>query len=330
MALQLHEKISIAEARQWLLTAHEEWTGKHTESLDSNALEALEAQIVAAKPVDFKAPRKPRVSKTSTPDSERISAEYDSDKCDARIWLKGGFAAQCSCRKVAGQFLCKRHQNEADAHSGETKNGSFNAPKPTHKFNDPNNEPCWWDDQLAEWAENKAKKTSGKKSTNKSARGPRKCSGCGEVGHDVRKCPHASKASSNPISVAEAEALLAQAKAAEVAKAAEATTKPAEVAKPAEVEEEATSTEVVESVESSDNHSSTDTLDEDNVHDYADGEDEDESAGTEYILDGVPYTYNADGVVFDDDFCEVGKWNGESIEFTPLGRRGHKTALDSM
>ena len=55
-------------------------------------------------------------------------------KCDARIWLKGGFAAQCSCSKVDGQFLCKNHQKEADSHGGVTKNGSFNGDRPTHHY----------------------------------------------------------------------------------------------------------------------------------------------------------------------------------------------------
>jgi len=66
MSLQIHEKISTAEARQWLLNAHEEWTGKHTDSLNGEELAVLEAQIVAAKPVDFKAtiPNKPPAPKT--------------------------------------------------------------------------------------------------------------------------------------------------------------------------------------------------------------------------------------------------------------------------
>jgi hypothetical protein len=254
MALQLHEKISVAEARQWLLTAHEEWTGEHTDSLDEEDLTALYAQIAAMKPVDFKTPRKPRTTKVSPTDTERMEADYDEGKCDARIWLKGGFAAQCSCKKLEGQFLCKRHEAEAEAHGGETKNGSFNAKCPTHKFDDESNDPCWWSDQLAEWVEKKTQK--GEKPTGGS-RGPRKCGCCGELGHDKRKCPNNTDQPSIPMTVADLEAALAvakeaatkaaEAKAAKAeAKAAKAATKAAEAKAEAEAVVEASDPELEE------------------------------------------------------------------------------------
>ena len=91
---------------------------------------------------DFKE-SKTKKKKKST---EERAGVYDPTKCDARIWLKGGFAAQCSCAKVDGQFFCKKHQNEADSHGGVTKNGSFNGERPTHHYGDESEKLIPWHD----------------------------------------------------------------------------------------------------------------------------------------------------------------------------------------
>ena len=113
-SMPMHEKISIAEAVQWIQNVKESWEeGGFPE--DHEELCKVCADL---KPVDFKAPRKPRVSKGSSSLSERCDAEYDTGKCDASVWLKGsasvegggcGHRVQCSSKKVDGTFLCKRH-----------------------------------------------------------------------------------------------------------------------------------------------------------------------------------------------------------------------------
>jgi len=336
MALALHEKISIAEARQWLLTAHEEWTGKHTDSLTDEALAALEAQIVATKPVDFKAPRKPRASKASTSDSERMNAEHDDSKCDARIWLKGGFAAQCSCAKVDGQFFCKKHQKEADSHGGVTKNGSFNGDRPTHHYGDESDKVIPWHDVVIEKPDK----------TNKSAPGnkkPRVCGCCGETGHDKRKCPKNTANSSPPMTAAEAvaaaEAALAAAKAAAAKETAEASSNevisPAEspAESPVELDEDVTE---VTSGDSGAGVGLSTTVEEsgyqsDTTVAYVPHSDEEEE--TELIdcsFEGIKYSRSGDGIVRDDDDEEVGKWVNGAIEFDASGKKCHRYAVAAL
>ena len=165
---------------------------------------------------DLKAalPRMPRTSKKVSSE-ERAEAEYNDTKCDARVWLKGGFAAQCRCKKVDGQFLCKRHQNEADKHSGLVKNGFFNAERPTHHYGNTDDDKAFipWHDVLDQMP---VKKT--KKSSSGSSGSARKCGTCGEIGHNKRKCPHA-EADTTSMSVADLELALDAAKAKEVADA---------------------------------------------------------------------------------------------------------------
>ena len=102
------------------------------------------------RPTDFKNPRKPRTSKISSNSSQRSEQEYDPSLCNARIWLKGGFSGQCSCKYADGATLCKRHQNEADKHSGMIKNGFFNAERPTHHYGDESLKAIPWADLVVE------------------------------------------------------------------------------------------------------------------------------------------------------------------------------------
>lgn len=341
MALSLHEKVSVAEARQWLLTAHEEWTGKHTDSLTDEELSEFDSQIAQMKPVDFKAPRKPRSSKKSTPDSERINAQYDESKCDARIWLKGGYDAQCSCCKVDGQFFCKKHQNEADANGGATKNGSFNVERPTHHYGDESNKLIPWHDVVIE------KTSKGGKQAPTGTRKERVCGCCGEAGHDKRKCPK-NTAKSAPMTAAEAvaaaEATLAAAK---EAAAKEAATKETTAQETSTVE--SSPNEPPSPIELDEDHSeinkdggagvgfSTSVEDtgyqSDTTEAYVSQSEEEMSGHTACPFEGVKYWRNVDGIVVDDDDdepAEVGKWDDGAIVFTSIGRRLHGISLASL
>ena len=60
--LDLYDKISVAEAKQWLMNAKESWSGGGFPADDDEFLKV----ITDLKPADFKAPRKPRTSKKSS------------------------------------------------------------------------------------------------------------------------------------------------------------------------------------------------------------------------------------------------------------------------
>ena len=206
----MHAKISVAEAIQWLENARDSWqSGGFPEDHDE-----LCKVCADLKPQDFKAPRKPRVSKGSSSVSDRCDAEYDDSKCDAAVWLKGGFRAQCSCKKVDGQFLCKRHQTEADKHDGKVKNGFINGERPTHHYDDIDNEKALipWHDVIIEKKPKKEKKSSS------GVKKPRCCGNCGQPGHTKTKCPMlTNKTNATPLSAAQLREMLAAAESAEKA-----------------------------------------------------------------------------------------------------------------
>ena len=240
----------------------------------------------------------PKVSK-KTPPAERAAAGYKTDFCDARVWLKGGLAAQCSMRKKDGCF-CTKHSKEAGEHDGSVRCGIINGPVPTHEYNDESNEICWWADQRAAWEADKPTKA---KKTSATAK-PRKCSNCGQTGHTKAKCPNAAKADAKPpMSVAEIEQLLANAK---IAAAAESV--PESTAESVVLEED-----IVMSPASTAAAGVGLATEEDN--ESLDDQDDSAADNIDCTLDDVPYTRDTKGVVYDDDFDEVGKWVDEAIVF---------------
>ena len=318
-------KFSVEESKQWL-----------TENIlplcsldDSEFIQAIH---------DLKGaiPRKPRVSK-KTPDSERIDAEYDEVRCDARIWLKGGHGCQCTNKKVDGQFFCKRHQKEADGHGGVTKNGNINSDRPTHHYGDESLDIIPWHDVVIEKPPPKGKKDKSEGSNRK----VRTCGNCGEVGHDKRKCPKSRPCdTSKPMSVSQLEQMLAEAKIAEQQKVVQ------EVVEETvqEVVEETVQESVQESVQETVQEESD--LEEDPV-DIAAGvglsesqiatgdamvsdEEDGDSSAIDCSFEGVSYTRDSNNVVFDDDFDDVGEWVDGAIVFDKFGIKSHKKSLAQL
>lgn len=352
MAFALHEKISIAEARQWLLNAHEEWTGTHNDSLTESQLEDLDKAMATMKPIDFKAPRKKRTTKTSSSTSERSEAEYDEVKCDARVWLAGGFDAQCSCKKIDGQFLCKKHQNEADKHDGKIKNGFINAERPTHHYGDESDKVIPWHDVVIEKPPNgskgsKASKGDKKDTTTNSKRKPRKCGCCGEIGHDKRSCPKASTEPSTPMvpieqmtieqmTIEQMEAAVAAAK---LAQASQQTETSQEVATPEETTEE-TPVDTPELDEDTSIIGAGVGFEGDDVSELSNtmedtlvisANDEDESSDIiDCTFEDIPYSRNNEGIVFDDEGDPVGEWVDDAIQFNHTGETNHRMAKASL
>jgi len=340
MALALHEKISIAEARQWLLNAHEEWTGTHIDTLTESQLEDLDKAMAAMKPIDFKAPRKKRTTKTSSSTSERSEAEYDEDKCDARVWLAGGFDAQCSCKKINGQFLCKKHQNEADKHDGKIKNGFINAERPTHHYGDESEKAIPWHDVAIEKPAKGAKDSKGgkKDTTTISKRKPRKCGCCGEIGHDKRSCPKASTEPSTPMvpieqmTIEQMESAIAAAK---LAQASQQTETSQEVTTPEETPVDTPELDEDSSIigagvgfEGDDVSELSNTMEDTLV---ISANDEDESSDIiDCTFEDIPYSRNNEGIVFDDEGDPVGEWVDDAIQFNHTGETNHRMAKAAL
>ena len=333
-SLSMPEKLTVQESQSWLQENLTALVGLgDTEFIQ--AIHDLKAAI----------PKKPRVSK-KTPVSERADAPYDEEKCDARVWLKpGNFAGQCSCKKVEGQFLCKRHQSETEKHSGVTRNGFYNQERPTHAFGDTDDEVLGWHDVVSDKPEKKTKtKTSGD-------RKKRSCGNCGQCGHDKRKCPNATKESSDkPMSVAELTQMLAEAKALEEKLVEEM----AEKEKVEEIDDD--KTQACSTGEDLANLSDfngdqleedqplspksqeaagtglvevTDQLGEEDL-DVSGGESEEEGETVDCSTEGIPYSRNSTGVVYDDDFDPVGTWVDGKIVFDKFGAKVHKKAVASL
>jgi len=175
----MHEKISVAEAYEWIKNARESWVeGGFPDE------EEFHAVVSDLKPQDFKAPRKPRAPKKSSSSSERSEQDYNMSKCDARIWADS-YGAQCSYKKWDGGCLCKAHQTKSDEHEGMLKDGFINQERPTHHYGDESGSVIYWHD---------VERPKSTKSAKKSA-GERCCGQCGEVGHTKRTCPHVEEVS---------------------------------------------------------------------------------------------------------------------------------------
>jgi hypothetical protein len=309
MAFTMPEKFTAEQAQEWMASNHE--------------------SLVNADPKDFliaiygltnALPNKPRVSKKVSPSpEERASKPYDDTQCDARVFIgpaKAGLAAQCSCKKIAGQFLCKRHQGESDKHDNALKNGFITGERPTHHYGDTDLALIPWHDvELPE--KKKATKTTASGSQ-------RKCSVCGECGHNKSKCPQKTDGDE----IATLKAALAKAEAKEAKKKSDA-----EKSAVADVLESVV--EQVEQVEldedehdlSKEEQTAAGTGLEEEQSDESEEEksDEDEDNSThDCTLDGLPYTRDNDNKVFDDDFSEVGEWNGKEIVFTKEAAKIHK------
>ena len=340
-SLSMPEKLSVAESQTWIQE-------NLTTLVDLGETEFIQAIH------DLKAaiPKKPRVSK-KTPVSERADAPYNEEKCDGRVWLKpGNFAGQCSCKKVEGQFLCKRHQSESEKHDGQIRNGFYNQERPTHAFGDTEGEVLGWHDVVLEHKETKTKtKTSGD-------RKERKCGNCGQCGHDKRKCPNGTKESSaKPMSVAELTAMLAEATLAE-ATLAEANLAEANLAEEKETLEEKVDDDKTQACSTGEDLANladfdgqleedqplspksqeaagtglpaTQQLGDESDLEVSDDEDEEESDTVDCSLDEVPYSRGKDGRVFDDEFDCVGMWIDGKIKFDKLGARMHKKSVAAL
>ena len=296
--MDLFQKISGHEAKAWV-----------TACLKARGIELEDAEVVSlidsCRPEDFKNPRRPRVSKkVSSSSSERSSEDYEPTRCDARVWLKGGFAGQCSCKKGSGR-LCKRHQTEADKNDGAVKNGFFNEDRPDYHYGDESKTFIPWHDSTV------CKPVKDTSSSTDKPKKPRICSLCKCAGHTKRTCPTLKAVEeTSPSPAPDPAPDPAPEPAAMTDPAPEPAPMTAAVPEPA-AEPDADPEPAAEL-----------ELDED-VSD-----DEEEGDTIDCTYEGVAYTRNSKDEVFDDDFELVGSWVDGAIKFSPEGAANHLSNPD--
>ena len=171
-SVDFHQKISGHEAKEWIRNC--------MDAYDATLLgdeEGFIQFITENKPKDFKAPRKSRASKKSS--EERAESEYDCQLCDARVW-NNALGGQCSRKKIEGECICSIHAKESGKNDGCLRNGFVTEDRPTHAYGDETQQMLPWHDVEIP---KKTKKTTG------GGKGTRKCSNCGECGHNKKTCP---------------------------------------------------------------------------------------------------------------------------------------------
>ena len=297
------KSVHIAEVYEWMRAMAKELTGES---------EFSDSDFDQFRPVDFKAPKAQRVSKVSSDSSERADEDYDEARCDAGVWLKGGYRGQCSCKKK-GDTFCSRHQTEADKNDGMVKNGLITGPRPTHHYGNVEDSKALipWYDVVVEKPEKAPKGASGK----------RKCGCCGEVGHTKRTCPQnqvekeVEKEVDDDIVVKMAEMGMDDG-------AGVGLTDP-----------QGTDTLEIDDTQETDPQEiepkETDTQSEPEETDPQ-GDDENHSR-VDCTFEGIFYTRCPDtNVVLDDEKYAVGTWVDEAIKFSGLGARNHRMNKAAM
>ena len=344
----IQDKITIAEAQQWLLNAHEEWTQKNIDSLDENELHQLMINIASLKPKDFKVPRRKSAPKKKSSNSERSQMEYDESRCDARSWADG-FGAQCSKKKIDGSIFCKTcNKDNKDGNKVGMRNGLFTETRPTHEWGDESNKVLGWRD--ADGNKPEKKKKSSKKSSDggetNTEKKPRKCGYCRCEGHTKATCPKIKEdlTETDEVKALKEQLAAAQAKIAQHESASdEEKTQACEVGLDVANLDDVKDVKVDELEEDlspvSKNAAGVGEIQEDTIEEVKKAQEErvskmeeklemDESDGedrdyTDCTFEGVKYDRDEEDIVYDNGMNEVGEWTGEKILFSKKGKRQH-------
>tara|TARA_B110000305_G_C19349690_1_gene593606 strand:+ start:210 stop:1262 length:1053 start_codon:yes stop_codon:yes gene_type:complete len=329
-SVDFHQKISGHEAKEWIRNCCDAVNGGATYGDEEEFIKFISEH----KPKDFKAPRKSRASKKSS--EERAETEYNCELCDARVW-NSGLGGQCSRKKIEGEWCCTIHHKEAAKNDGCLRNGLVTEERPTHAYGDEAQQMLPWHDVEIP---KKTKKTSEGK-----GKGTRKCSNCGECGHNKKTCPHL-KCEKVEEKVVEQEPEQEPEPVQEQEQEPEPEQEPEQEQEVEKIEDvistvRAALTEVVSAVVVSSTSVKDDgcgvgfNLEESIVPVGKKGEtkqtdevvspkteplsdevlEEDESGDT-ITFQGVEYTFDTEeNMVYDDELAEVGTWDGENIEF---------------
>ena len=310
MTLQLHQKITVAEAQAWLTAQTEAIFSKLGN--DSPSTEFLTDEfLMDTRPKDFKY-RKPRVSKKSSgSESERSEEDYDDSRCDARVWC-GGFGAQCTRKKDAGFRCCKTHQKAVDQF-GIPKEGFINEDRPDYHFGDESKPFMNWKDSAVEKPTKTTKSTSGK------PRSPSKCSVCGELGHNKRKC------SENPANTVVDNTVDTTSSNNTVVKEV------VDVMVNQVVDQLDTDISLTDSQETAAGTGLTgETTEETTEETTVETTEETAEERTTCLLDGITYYYKANMVVYDEDDDEVGTFENAAIAFDKASAKMHTMKVAAL
>ena len=325
-SVDFHQKISGHEAKEWIRNV--------CDAIDRGATyddeESFINFISEHKPKDFKAPRKQRASKKSSED--RAATEYNCQLCDARVW-NNALGGQCSRKKIDGEWCCTIHSKEAAKNDGKLRNGLITEERPTHAYGDESQALLPWHDvELPK----KTKKTSGGEGKGK-GKGTRKCSNCGECGHNKKTCPllkcetvdKEEKVEKKVEEVEKVEDVVSTVRAA----LTEVVAKVEEKVEDPVPEDDGAGTGLIplnkESVEEDpvEEHEEMFGLEKDyqmnaagnstpKTEPLSDEELEEDQSGDTITFQGIEYTLDTEeNMVYDDELAEVGTWDGEKIEF---------------
>ena len=323
-SVDFHQKISGHEAKEWIRNV--------CDALDRGATfddeESFINFISEHKPKDFKAPRKQRASKKSSED--RAATEYNCQLCDARVW-NSGLGGQCSRKKIDGEWCCTIHFKEAAKNDGKLRNGLITEERPTHAYGDESQALLPWHDvELPK----KTKKTSGGEGKGK-GKGARKCSNCGECGHNKKTCPLLKcetvdkvekkvekKEEKKVEKVEKVEDVISTVRAA----LTEVVAKVEETIEDPIPEDDGAGTGLIplnkESVEEPIEEEKVETpkveekVETPKTEPLSDEELEEDQSGDTITFQGIEYTLDTEeNMVYDDELAEVGTWDGEKIEF---------------
>ena len=306
-SVDFHQKISGHEAKEWIRNV--------CDAIDRGATyddeESFINFISEHKPKDFKAPRKQRASKKSSED--RAATEYNCQLCDARVW-NSGLGGQCSRKKIDGEWCCTIHSKEAAKNDGKLRNGLITEERPTHAYGDESQALLPWHDvELPK----KTKKTSGGEGKGK-GKGTRKCSNCGECGHNKKTCPllkceTVEKVEKKVEEVEKVEDVVSTVRAALTEVVAKVEEKVEETIDEPIPEDDGAGTGLIplnkESVEE-------EVVETPKTEPLSDEELEEDQSGDTITFQGIEYTLDTEeNMVYDDELAEVGTWDGENIEF---------------
>jgi hypothetical protein len=356
----VQDKITIAEAQQWLLNAHEEWTQNNIDSLEEEELHQLMITIASLKPEDFKVPRRKSSPKKKSSNSERSQMEYDESQCDARCWA-GGFGAQCSKKKIDGSIFCKTcNKDNKDGNKVGLRNGLFTETRPTHEWADESNKALGWRDADGNKPE---KKKSSKKSLdgeeNKAEKKTRKCGYCRCEGHTKATCPEIKEdlkekepldeAAQLAAALALVEKLQAKGVTSDASSDDDDKTQACEIgtdvanlddvkdegleedlspesesaAGVGEITQEPVEEDPVEEVKKAKGER-VNKMDQEGGDLVLDAQSSADDGFTDCSYEGVKYDRDPSGIVYDLEMDEVGNWDGEKIEFgSKVAKRNH-------
>ena len=324
-SVDFHQKISGHEAKEWIRNVCDALEKGADVGVVLGDEEFFIKFITEHKPKDFKAPRKQRASKKSSED--RAATEYNCQLCDARVW-NNALGGQCSRKKIDGEWCCTIHSKEAAKNDGKLRNGLITEERPTHAYGDESQALLPWHDvELPK----KTKKTSEGEGKGK-GKGTRKCSNCGECGHNKKTCPLLKCETVDKVEKkVEKKEEKVEEKVEDVvstvrAALTEVVSKVEETIEDPIPEDDGAGTGLIplnkESVEEPIEEEKVETpkveekVETPKTEPLSDEELEEDQSGDTITFQGIEYTLDTEeNMVYDDELAEVGTWDGEKIEF---------------